>query len=137
MTLFVLGEGRSGADSFKEGDYYWVDGNKKYSEVVLGAWTTGNAPTATYPRLSSVTNNNNHRRSTYWLYNNDYFQIDKIQLTWSVPESVSKFLYMKKLDVFANASDIYQFASNRKIRDLRVGNEPYYRTFSAGLKAVF
>lgn len=137
LTLFVLGEGRSGAKAFKEGNYYWVDGNKKYSEVVLGAWTPSNATTATYPRLSSVTNNNNHRRSTYWLYNNDYFQISKVQLTWSAPESVAKFLFMKKLDLFVNASDIYQFAKNRKIRDLSVGAEPYYRTFSAGLKAVF
>jgi len=137
LTLFMLGEGRSGSDSFKEGNYYWVDGNKKYSEVVLGAWTPATASTATYPRLSSITNNNNFRRSTYWLYNNDYFQIRNIQLTWSLPETAAKFLQMKKTDLFINASDVFQFANNRKIRDLRTGNEPYYRTFSAGIKALF
>jgi hypothetical protein len=44
---------------------------------------------------------------------------------------------MKNLDVFVDASDVYQFAKNREIRDLRVGSEPYYRTFSLGLKANF
>jgi TonB-linked SusC/RagA family outer membrane protein len=137
LTLFVLGEGRSGADSFREGDYYWVDGNKKYSDVVLGAWTPATSTTATYPRLSSTTNNNNHRRSSYWLYNNDYFGIQKIQLTWKLPESATKFIFVKNMDVFVDASDLFQFAKNREIRDLRVGSEPYYRTFSAGIKAIF
>jgi TonB-linked SusC/RagA family outer membrane protein len=137
LTLFVLGEGRSGADNFLEGNYYWVDGNKKYSDVVLGAWTPATSTTATYPRLSSTTNNNNFRRSSYWLYNNDYFSINKIQLTWKMPESATKFLLMKDMYIFANASNVFQFAKNRKIRDLNVGSEPYYRTFSAGVKAVF
>jgi hypothetical protein len=137
VTLFVLGEGRTGADSFLEGDYYWVDGNNKYSEVVLGAWTQATSATATYPRLSSGTNNNNYQRSSYWLINNDYFQIRKIQLTWNLPEKVKKMMLMKDLNLFVDASDVFQFAKNLKVRDLRVGAEPYYRTFSAGIKANF
>lgn len=137
LTLFVLGEGRRGSDTFMEGDYYWVDGNNKYSDVVLGAWTPETKATATYPRLSSQTNSNNFRRSSYWLYNNDYFQIRKIQLTWNVPASIAKTVLMKNLNLFVDASDVFQFAKNKKIRDLRVGSEPYYRTFSVGVKANF
>lgn len=137
LTLFILGEGRMGADNFREGDYYWVDGNNKYSGVIRGAWTADNAANATYPRLSSQANNNNFRRSSYWLYNNDYFQIRKVQLTYKMPRTITNKLMMKDLDLFADASDVFQFAKNLKIRDLRVGNEPYYRTFSVGVKANF
>ena len=137
VTLYAIGEGRSGSETFKEGNYYWVDGNDKYSEVVLGAWTPETKATATYPRLSSQTNSNNFRRSSYWLYNNDYFQIRKVQLTWNTPESVSKALLMKKLDLFIDASNIFQFAKNREIREINQGGEPYYRSFSVGLKANF
>jgi hypothetical protein len=137
LTLYVLGEGRSGSETFMEGNYYWVDGNDKYSEVVLGSWTPETKNTATYPRLSAEADNNNFRRSSYWLYNNDYFSIRKIQLTYKVPQVVANTLFMKNLDVFVDASDVYQFAKNREIRDLRVGGEPYYRTFSLGLKANF
>jgi TonB-linked SusC/RagA family outer membrane protein len=137
LTLFVLGEGRMGADNFLEGNYYWVDGNKKYSDVVLGAWTPETSATATYPRLSSQTNNNNFQRSSYWLYNNDYFQIRKIQLTWKMPVVVTKTLLMKNLDLFVDASDVFEFSKNKDIRELRVGSEPYYRTFSVGIKANF
>jgi len=137
FTLFFLGEGRSGSETFKESNYYWVDGNKKYSEVVIGAWTPETASSADYPRLSSGTNSNNHRRSSYWLYNNDYFQIRKIQLSWNMPESVSKALLMKNLNLFVDASDVFQFAKNQEIRELNTTGEPYYRTFSLGVKANF
>ena len=137
LTLFVLGEGRSGSESFMESSYYWISGNNKYSEIALNAWTPETMNTATYPRISSQSNSNNLRRSSYWLYNNDYFSINKIQLTYTMPLSISKVLLMKNLDLFIDASDVYQFAKNRKIRDIRVGSEPYYRTFSVGVKANF
>lgn len=137
LTLFALGEGRSGADGFKSSNYYWIDGNEKYSVSVLNAWTPETATTATFPRLTTTTNSNNYRTSSYWQYNNDYFSIQKIQLTYNTPTRIAKSLLMKNLDVFVDASDIYQFAKNRKVREINAGGEPYYRTFSVGVKANF
>lgn len=137
LTLYVLGEGRSGSETFMEGDYYWIDGNDKYSDVVLNSWTEATKNTATYPRLSSESDNNNFRRSSYWLYSNDYFQIRTVQLTYNLPSSIINNLMLRDLQFFVDASNVYQFAKNREIRNLRVGNEPYYRTFSIGLKANF
>ena len=137
VTLFVLGEGRMGSDNFMEGNYFWVDGNRKYSEVVRDSWTPETMATATYPRLSSVTNSNNHRRSSFWLYSNDYFQIRKVQVSYNMPEAVVRSLRMRNLSIFVNATDLFQFATNRDIRDLNVYGEPLYRTFSAGLKSNF
>jgi hypothetical protein len=54
-----------------------------------------------------------------------------------MPRTIASKLLMKDLDIFADASDVFQFAKNLKLRDLRVGNEPYYRTFSVGVKANF
>mgnify|MGYP000845330286 CR=1 FL=1 len=137
ISLYALSEGRSGSDTFMEGDYYWVDGNKKYSEVVLNSWTPETAETATYPRLSSVANSNNHRRSTYWLYNNDYLQVRTIQLTYQFPESITNALNLNHFDLFVNASNPCQFAPNRKIRETRVGGNPYSRAFTIGLRTKF
>ena len=137
LTLFVLGEGRSGAENFLEGNYYWVDGNKKYSEIVRGAWTPETSSTATYPRLSSQSNSNNFRRSSYWLYSDDYLQLRKIQLTYQLPQNVLESLRMKNLAVYLAADNIIQFARNKEIRDLNVGGQPYYRTFTLGLQTNF
>ncbi|WP_346316168.1 SusC/RagA family TonB-linked outer membrane protein [Chitinophaga sp. YIM B06452] len=137
ITLYALGEGAYGADEFLSGNYYWVDGNKKYSDVVLNSWTPANKTNATYPRLSSQTNNNNHRQSTYWKYDNDFFQIRRVQLSYDMPASVSKLLLMRALNIFADASNVYQFSKSRRIRDLSIGGEPNYRVFSIGLNASF
>jgi len=137
FSLYVLGAGQWGAKNFLEGDYYWIDGNKKYTEVVYDSWTPETAGSATYPRLSTQTNNNNNRRSSFWLYSNDFFQIRKIQFNYRFSERLAKHLLMEGLHVFVDANDVYQFASKRKIRELRVGAEPYYRTFSVGVKAQF
>jgi len=50
---------------------------------------------------------------------------------------VSKAMLMKNMDLFIDAFDVWQFAKNREIRDLNTGGEPYYRSFSVGVKANF
>ncbi|WP_343702389.1 SusC/RagA family TonB-linked outer membrane protein [Chitinophaga sp.] len=137
FTLYALGEASYGADEFVSGNYYWVDGNDKYSELVLGAWTPENKATATYPRLSSQTNSNNHRQSTYWEYDNDYFNIRRIQLSYDMPASVSKMLRMRLLNVFVDGFNVFRFGPSRRIQDLTIGGEPSYRVFSIGLNASF
>jgi hypothetical protein len=44
---------------------------------------------------------------------------------------------MKEFNLFIDASNVYQFAKNKKIRETRIGAEPYYRTFSIGFNTKF
>jgi len=137
LTLFVLGEGRSGSKNFRESSYYWMDGTDKYSEIALQSWTQETKNTAKYPRISSQSNSNNLRRSSFWLYKNDYFNLERVQLNYAMPQNVTKALSMHDLIISLNATDLFQAAKNRKIRELRVGNEPYYTVYSLTLKANF
>ncbi|MGX5817232.1 SusC/RagA family TonB-linked outer membrane protein [Chitinophaga lutea] len=140
LTLFALGQWNIGArDAVNDiglTNYFWIDGTKKYSELVRGAWTPATKETATYPRLSSGANANNNRASSYWMFNNDYFMLRRVQLSYDMPASVSKALLMRKLNIFADGTNLFQFAKNKDIRDLSLG-EPYYRVFSFGLNASF
>jgi hypothetical protein len=52
-----------------------------------------------------------------------------------MPESISRKMLAKNLDLFVDASNVFQLAKNLKIRDINPGGEPYYFTFSVGLKA--
>jgi hypothetical protein len=54
-----------------------------------------------------------------------------------MPDKFTKSLLMKNLNLYVDASDVFQFAKNLKVRELNTGGEPYYRTFSAGIKANF
>ena len=133
----MIGEGQQGVKNFRESTYYWMDGNDKYSVLARDAWTPETMNTAKYPRISSVSNSNNLRRSTFWMYSNDYFNMRRIQLNYNVPNKIARFLYTKDLDISLNATDVFQIAANLKERELRVGAEPYYRTYTVTLKAKF
>jgi hypothetical protein len=137
LTLFAQGNGRMGADGYITDNYYWVDGNDKYSTYILDRWTEATKTTATLPRLSTLSNTNNYRSSTFWLYKDNYFTLDRVQLTYDVPEKVAGVLKMKHLNFFVNASNLLTISKYKDIRELRIGAEPYYRSFSLGVKAMF
>lgn len=139
ISLFVIGEGRSGAKPFKENNYFWLEGTRKYSEVALNSWTPETRNTAVYPRLSSQSNPNNNRRSTFWQYNADYFEISKIQLNYQMPELLTSALHMKSLDVFAYVTRPLILAKEKEMRLIQTGNSGglNYRSFVFGLKVSF
>ena len=138
ITLYAQGTGSAGSDSYISGNYYWVDGNDKYSEFILNRWTPEAIVTSTtFPRLSSLSNSNNFRNSTYWLYKDNYFSISRVQLTYYMPDVVTKKLNMKNMSVFVDGSSLLLVSRHRAIKDLSVGSEPYYRSFSLGLKTMF
>lgn len=134
VSLFMLGRGRFGADGMRNGDYYWVDGDTKYSEVVLGRWTPETAETATYPRLSSKANSNNFRNSTFWLYDKSYFDIDRVQLTYEFNERICSSLGLENLSINISGTNLVKFAPHREYLELNVGGNPQFRSFMIGLR---
>ncbi len=141
FNLFVLGVGQSGADGNKLSggfnEYYSVDGNDKYSEVVLGRWTPQTASTATFPRLSSQTNQNNFRQSTFWLFDTSYFSINRAQLTYEFEDAYCKDLGIKGLSLNLSGTNLFEIGKNRDVRQLRIGTTPLARTFTLGIRASF
>lgn len=137
FSLFALGVAAMGADSYLSGNYYWVDGDKKYPARVLGRWTDATKATATYPRLSTKTNTNNYRTSTFWFYKNNYFNINRVQLSYEMPEELRSKLAMQKLSIFISGSGLATISKQNDVRYLNVGSEPQYRNFTIGLRSMF
>jgi len=137
FTLFAKGTGSTGSDGMLSDNYYWVDGNDKYSAFVLNRWTPATAATATFPRLSSLANTNNYQSSTFWLYKANYFTLDRLQLTYEVPEKIATILKMRNLIFYADASNLLTISKYKIYRELNIGTEPYYRSFSLGVKTMF
>ena len=137
LSLFVLGTGQFGGEATKNDNYYWVDGNDKYSEVVLDRWTPETANSATYPRLSAGTNNNNFRTSTFWMYDNSFFKVKRAQLTYEFGDKICQKLKMKNLSVNVAGSNLLELSKNKDVRQLNVGGNPQYRYFTLGLRTSF
>lgn len=141
FNLFILGIGQTGADANKVSDsfneYFSVDGNDKYSEVVLGRWTPETADTATFPRLSSGTNNNNFRTSTFWLYDNSYFRISRAQLTYEFTDALCDKIGVEDFSLNFQGTNLFEVAQNKDIRNLRIGTAPLSRAYTLGLRVSF
>jgi TonB-linked SusC/RagA family outer membrane protein len=136
LELFALGTGQSGANRYFNSDYYWVDGDKKYSEVVLDRWTgPATTETAKYPRLTAGTSQNNFRNSTFWLENNHYFTLNTLQLTYTLNTSGSKSL--DQLRLFVRGGNLLTISPIKEKLDLTIGSAPQTRVFSLGMTTTF
>jgi len=141
FNLFILGTGQTGAfgnklsSSFN--NYYGVNGSNKYSEVVLGRWTPQTAETATFPRLSAANNQNNFRTSTFWLYDNDFFKINRAQLTYEFPNIFCDKLGIDAFSVNMQGTNLFEISESKDIRQLNIGTSPQTRTYIFGLRMSF
>jgi TonB-linked SusC/RagA family outer membrane protein len=137
FTLFVLGTGSFGAQGVRSSTYDWIYGSRKYSKVVRDSWTEATASTAKYPRLTTLSSNNNFRYSNFWTYSTDQINITKIQLTYSLPKNLLKNSFVKGLNLYALGSNLFMMAKHRDIMQLNVGSTPQTRFYNIGLKAEF
>jgi len=137
LNLYALGIGQYGGDSNLNNNYYWINGNDKYSVLARDRWTPETQENALYPRLSSMNNNNNYRTSTFWMYNNSFFKLDYLQLTYSFSEQTCEKLKMKNLSIHVAASNLLEIAKNADYRQLNIGGDPQYKYYTFGLRTRF
>lgn len=136
LSFFALATGSYGAERYFNSRYYWVYGDRKYSEAVLNRWTTATAATATYPRLSSGANNNNFINSTFWLYDNSRITVNRVQITYDF-KSLASIFKAQSFGFYLRAGNVIMIAKNRDKIQLNTTSEPQYRSYSIGLRAKF
>ena len=137
FTLFARGTGNVGTYGMKDNTYYWVYGDRKYSEVVLNRWTPATAETATYPRLTTLSGDNNFRSSDFWLYKANRFDLAKVQLTYDFPVEMLKKSFVRELGVYVSGENLLTIAKERKYMEMNIGSTPQCRFFNIGVKASF
>lgn len=137
LTFFAVGTGQFGAYAMKNDSYQWVYGDRKYSEVVRGAWTEATKATATYPRLTTTNGANNFRNSDFWLYKTDRFNIAKIQITYDLPKSLLENFFIHEISTYVSGSNLLTISKEREILEMNINNSPQTRFYNFGVKAVF
>ncbi|MEQ8552593.1 MAG: SusC/RagA family TonB-linked outer membrane protein [Cyclobacteriaceae bacterium] len=142
LTFFALGVLQTGGNDFKRGDYYWVNGEDKYSEVVRGRWTEQTKETATYPRLTVGNGNNNFRNSDFWLFSRDRFDLRRVQITYNFPQRIIGDKWFKELGVYVNGANLLTISPNTEILELDLldveeATAPQTRFFNLGVTAQF
>ena len=136
FTLFMLGNGQFGAKAMRNGSYYYMSGDAKYSVNARGRWTPETASVATHPRLTSLSSNHNGAASTFWLYSTDRINLRKVQLTYDFPEEMFSGKWVKALSVYLNANDLLTISKHRKMMETSVGYAPQTRFYNLGVKVT-
>ncbi len=134
LELFVLGTGQMGAERLLNSSYFWVFGDRKYSQRVLDRWTPSNVNGASYPRLSATENANNFRTSTFWQIKDDWFKIANMQLTFSPNVKSQTF---KDLRVYLRGSNLFFFSKQKEVQQLNVTSSPQAKSIALGVNASF
>lgn len=136
LSFFAMATGNYGAERYFTNSYYWVYGDRKYSEIVKNRWTEQTAETATYPRLSSGLSSNNFRNSSFWLFDNSRINVDRIQITYDIKSMIPK-INAKNIDIYFRASNVGMIAKNKDKLQLNHNSEPQYRHYSIGFRTIF
>ena len=135
FTLFAQGSGTFGGNGLKNGKDTWVYGDGKYSDIVLNRWTPETASTATYPRLTTESGDLNFVASDFWKYSTSAFRLNKVQLTYDLPQSIfAGDSFVKGVSVYVSGSNLLTIAKERKYMELNVGTAPQTRMYNLGVK---
>lgn len=86
----------------------------------LGRWTPETASTATYPRLHSITNGNNHRASTFWIRSADYTRIKNAEIGYTLPKKLIAKVGLTYFRVYLQGMNLYTWD---KLKDFQVDPE--------------
>ena len=67
--------------------------------------------TATYPRLTTQSNNNNYRSSTFWMKKGDFLRLRNIEFGYNLPASLLAKMHVEKLRIYVNAVNPFTWSS--------------------------
>lgn len=137
FTLFALGTGEFGGYGMKNSPYFWVYGDRKYSEVVRDRWTEATKETATYPRLTTESGINNFRSSDFWLIKTNRFNLARVQLTYELPKSLFQTSFFRDASVYVSGANLLTLSKERKLFEMNIGGQPQTRFYNIGVRAAF
>lgn len=145
IDLNILWQGAGGAHTYFNEDAIWeFFAQGKVMEHHLGRYNPNDPSTwdkATYPRLHAVDSENNHQKSTRWLFARDYIRLKNLEIGYTLSKSVLKRINLRKIRVFANGTNLLTF-DNVMNWDPESSNStgsmhPQLRNWNIGLNITF
>jgi TonB-linked SusC/RagA family outer membrane protein len=144
FEFYILGSGRAFYNVALTNIYYqsgWGDNN--YSNFVKD--NVG----GDYPRLTYYKVNNNFVTSEYWLRKGDFFKIQNIELSYTIPSKTLQFMGARAIKIYVRGANLMTFSQLKDVdpetiytsgsnsHAAGVTTYPLFRTFSGGVKFNF
>ena len=81
--------------------------NTNISEFSSGTWTPETADTATLPRLTNLTNDNNYRPNDIWLQSGNYLKLRQCEIYYNISSQFAKKLKLNKLKLYVRGMNLF------------------------------
>ena len=132
MNLFV--QGVAGRSIILPSYYHAFQNDGQITSMALGRWTENTRDTATYPRLSSHNNPNNHQvASSFWQRNGSYIKLRNMELGYYLPSSFTGRIGLKKASIFLNGTNLFSLDHVGVADPEILSGYPAMRTFCIGV----
>ena len=94
---------------------------------------------AFYPRLSSVSKNNNYATSDHWIFDGGYFRMKNITLGYTLPQQWTRYIGIDRTRFYVSASDLFCISDYPDGWDPEMGVSSYPITTSVvfGIQVTF
>jgi TonB-linked SusC/RagA family outer membrane protein len=136
IELFMLGNGRAFFDVALTNPYYWNGwGDYNYSNFVL------NNVDGSYPRLTYYKVNNNFVTSNFWIQKGDYFKIQNVELSYTIPAKTVHFMGSNGIKIYVRGANLLTVSKIKDVDPESINSGvtvyPLFKTFTAGVKFNF
>ncbi|MDE6695555.1 MAG: SusC/RagA family TonB-linked outer membrane protein [Muribaculaceae bacterium] len=147
LVAHFQGVGNWGCNLASQG-YYWglINNSSLAQEVYDNRWNaeSNNSADALYPRLSSSTNANNYRTSTFWQRDRSYLKLRNIELYYNFDKNLlAKTGFITDARVFVRGVDLCNIATGGDDKLTGLDPEatgisaPLSRQIAVGVKLTF
>ena len=137
-TVNILGSANAQVEAFTN--------NGNAYAIAKGAWAyypdqnIDTRATATYPRLTTVTNSNNYRTSSFWMKDNSYIRVRNFEIGYTLDSKLISKVGMSKFRISLSAANPLTWSSllkNYKMDPETFSGYPSLKTYSVGITANF
>ncbi|GAA3614931.1 SusC/RagA family TonB-linked outer membrane protein [Flavivirga amylovorans] len=134
-SFSVHGDGQLGGKYIES--LNWNRGINDYTNELANSWPVSNS----LPRLTTLTNTNNYRTSSFWMKSASYFNVRSIMLSYDLPQILLKDLGINEFRFIGSVRNpfIISSSSDRFLpnRDKGYTESPVLRAFELGLQVEF
>lgn len=130
--------GIAGRDVYLNGPYFWAFINDaNIAANALNRWTVNNQENASYPRLTTLPNENNYRRSTFWNKPGNVLRLRNIEVGYSLPERLVEKVALSGARLFVNGVNLFTWDKIETVDPENWSGYPSLKSYSAGVRLQF
>ncbi len=144
FDLQIFGYGVTNRSVYLRGLNHWAFQNQGNAPLwALERWAyypdqgIDTRSTATYPRLSIGSNNNNFRNSSFWIRNGSYFRLAELTLGYTLPRSFTTRASIYKARVFFTGTNLFTQDHVNTVDPHVMTGHALMKSFNFGLNVNF